>query len=487
MDSSEKDKQIMMKLKIKKMVKRYAQKIKKVGVLEQINLNAAGIDVGDAENYVAVPEDRTEQSVRKFGTFTQDLKQIVQWLKANEVTTVALESTGIYWVPLYDQLEKGGLDVYLVDARKTKNVSGRKTDIQDCQWIQQLHTYGLLSKAFVPDEKIRNLRSLERHRDMLIKYRSSHIQHMQKALEEMNLKLTNVLTDITGKSGMAIIRDIIAGVWDPHKLARHRDYRCRKSEKEIVLSLEGDFNEQKIIVLKQSVELYDFYTQKMMELDVQAEKLFKTFARKVDSNDANDANDVKSQPIKELTGSQLVKQNRKKNAPQYDLKSQFYQIAGVDLTRVNGFDVLVLQRIISEVGIDMSYWSTMKRFTSWLRVSPNNRISGGKKLSSAIAKSKNRANYAFRLAAMGLARSNCPLGRFYRKMKAKDGARSAIIATAHKLARIYYVMLSKQVEYSEDLVKGNEEKNKKRMIKNLQRRANELGYELVQKTLPINN
>lgn len=417
------------KTKLKKMVKKYAHKIKKVGVLEQINLNAAGIDVGAEEIYVAVPEDRTDQSVRKFGTFTQDLGQIVLWLKANGVTTVALESTGVYWIPLYNLMEKAGLDVYLVDARKTKNVSGRKTDVQDCQWIQQLHTYGLLSKAFVPDEQTRDLRSLERHRDMLINYRSSHIQHMQKAMEEMNLKLTNVLTDITGISGMAIIRDIIAGERDPNQLARHRDYRCRKSEKEIALSLEGNFNEQKIFVLKQAVELYDNYTQKIMDLDVQAEKVFKTFARKVDVN---------SKLLKKLASVQ----NKKKNAPHYDLRSQLYQIAGVDLTRVNGFDVLVLQRIISEVGLDMSKWRTMKNYTSWLALSPNNKISGGKKLSSTTAKTKSRANNAFRLAAMGVARSNCPIGRFYRKMKARDGAQSAITATAHKLARIFYVMVS---------------------------------------------
>lgn len=468
MNSPQKNKKS--KTKLKKMVKRYAQKINKVGVLEQINFNAAGIDVGAEEIYVAVPEDRTEQSVRKFGTFTQDLVQIVLWLKANGVTTVALESTGVYWIPLYDQLGKAGLDVYLVDARKTKNVSGRKSDVQDCQWIQQLHTYGLLSKAFVPDEQTRNLRSLERHRDMLINYRSSHIQHMQKALTEMNVKLTNVLTDITGKSGMAIIRDIIAGERDPNRLARHRDYRCRKSEKEVALSLEGNFNQQKIFVLKQAVELYDNYTQKMVELDVESEKLFKTFARKVD---------VKSKPLKKLAPSL---QNMKKNAPHYDLRSQLYQIAGVDLTRVDGFNVLVLQRIISEVGLDMSKWPTMKNYTSWLALSPNNKITGGKIISSATAKTKSRANIAFRMAAMGVARSNCPIGRFYRKMKARDGAQSAITATAHKLARIFYVMVSKQVEYSEEIANGDEEKNKKRMIKNLQRRAKELGYELVQET-----
>jgi len=468
MNSPQKNKKS--KTKLKKMVKRYAQKINKVGVLEQINFNAAGIDVGAEEIYVAVPEDRTEQSVRKFGTFTQDLVQIVLWLKANGVTTVALESTGVYWIPLYDQLGKAGLDVYLVDARKTKNVSGRKSDVQDCQWIEQLHTYGLLSKAFVPDEQTRNLRSLERHRDMLINYRSSHIQHMQKALTEMNVKLTNVLTDITGKSGMAIIRDIIAGEWDPNRLVRHRDYRCRKSEKEVALSLEGNFNQQKIFVLKQAVELYDNYTQKMVELDVESEKLFKTFARKVD---------VKSKPLKKLAPSL---QNMKKNAPHYDLRSQLYQIAGVDLTRVDGFNVLVLQRIISEVGLDMSKWPTMKNYTSWLALSPNNKITGGKIISSATAKTKSRANIAFRMAAMGVARSNCPIGRFYRKMKARDGAQSAITATAHKLARIFYVMVSKQVEYSEEIANGDEEKNKKRMIKNLQRRAKELGYELVQET-----
>jgi transposase len=456
------------KTKLKRMVKTYAQKIKKVGVLEQINFNAAGIDVGAEEIYVAVPEDRTEQSVLKFGTFTQDLVQIAQWLKANGVTTVALESTGVYWIPLYDQLEKAGLDVYLVDARKTKNVSGRKSDVQDCQWIQQLHTYGLLSKAFVPDEQTRNLRSLERHRDMLINYRSSHIQHIQKVLTEMNVKLTNVLSDITGKSGMAIIRDIIAGERNPKQLARHRDYRCRKSEKEVALSLEGDFNPQKIFVLKQAVELYDCYTQKMVDLDVELEKLFKTFARKVDVN---------SKPLKKLAPSL---QNKNKNAPHYDLRSQLYQIAGVDLTQVDGFNVLVLQRIISEVGLDMSKWPTMKNFTSWLALSPNNRITGGKIISSVTAKTKSRANNAFRMAAMGVTRSNSPIGRFYRKMRARDGAQSAITATAHKLARIFYVMVSKQVEYSEEIANGDEEKNKKRMIVNLKRRAKELGYQLVQ-------
>ncbi|MCP4368140.1 MAG: IS110 family transposase, partial [Deltaproteobacteria bacterium] len=229
--------------KLKKMVKKYAKKIKKIGVLKQINFDAAGIDVGADEIYVAIPEERSDQFVRKFGTFTQNLHQIVKWLQENGVTTAALESTGVYWMPLYDLLEKAGIDIYLVDARKTKNVAGRKTDVADCQWIQQLHTYGLLRKAFVPDGQIRNLRTLERQRDMLSRSRSSHIQHMQKAMEEMNVKLTNVLTDITGKSGMAIIRAIVAGERDPNQLAQHRDYRCRKSEKEIALSLEGNFDE----------------------------------------------------------------------------------------------------------------------------------------------------------------------------------------------------------------------------------------------------
>jgi transposase len=453
---------------LKKMVKKYAQKIKKIGVLEQINLDAGGIDVGASEIYVAIPEERSDQFVRKFGTFTQDLGEIVKWFKEHGVTTVALESTGVYWVPLYDLLEQAGIDVYLVDARKTKNVAGRKTDVADCQWIQQLHTYGLLRKAFVPDEQIRNLRTLERQRDMLSGYRSSHIQHMQKAMEEMNLKLTNVLADITGKSGMAIIRSIIAGERDPNQLAKHRDYRCRKSEKEIALSLEGNFNEAKIFVLKQALELYDSYTKLMIELDGESEKIFKSFASKVNE---------KSKPLKKLARSL---ENKNKNAPTYDLRSQLYRITGVDLTRVDGFDVLVIQRIISEVGLDMSKWPTVKDFASWLGLAPNNKISGGKILSSATRKTKSRANKAFRMAAMGVGRSNCSIGAFYRKIKAKDGPQSAITATAHKLARIFYVMVSKQVEYSDELVKGNEEKNKKRRIKYLQRGAAQLGYKLVE-------
>jgi len=464
-DSPEKKKKAK---QLKKRVKKYAKKIKKIGVLEQINLDAAGIDVGSSEIYVAIPEDRTHQSVRKFGTFTQDLHQTVKWLKEHGVTTAALESTGVYWMPLYDLLEKAGIDIYLVDARKTKNVSGRKTDVEDCQWIQQLHTYGLLRKAFVPDEQTRKLRTLERQREMLSRYRASHIQHTQKAMEEMNLKLTNVLTDITGKSGMAIIRSIVAGERDPNQLAQHRDYRCRKSEKEIALSLEGNFDEGKIFVLKQALDLYDHYTNLLIELDGESEKVFKSFARKVDG---------KSKPLKKLSRSL---KNRNKNIPNYDLRSQLYEITGVDLTQVNGFDVLVLQRIISEVGLDMSKWPTMKNFTSWLGLSPNNKITGGKIISSATRKTKSRANKAFRMSAMGVARSDCAIGVFYRKMRAKDGPQAAITATAHKLARIFYVMVSKQVEFSEELVKGNEEKNKKRMIKYLQRKAEKLGYELVE-------
>ncbi len=455
--------------KLKKMVKKYAQKIKKIGVLEQINLDAAGIDVGASEIYVAIPEERSDQFVRKFGTFTQNLHQIVKWLQENGVTTAALESTGVYWMALYGLLEKAGIDIYLVDARKTKNVAGRKTDVADCQWIQQLHTYGLLRKAFVPDGQVRILRTLERQRDMLSRSRSSHIQHMQKTMEEMNVKLTNVLTDITGKSGMAIIRAIVAGERNPNQLAQHRDYRCRKSEKEITLSLEGNFDEEKVFVLKQALKLYDYYTNLIIELDVESEKVFKSFARKVDG---------KSKPLKKLASSL---KNRNKNTPNYDLRSQLYEITGVDLTRVGGFDVLVLQRIISEVGLDMSKWFTMKNFTSWVGLSPNNKITGGKIISSATRKTKSRANKAFRMAAMGVARSNCAIGVFYRKMRAKDGPQAAITATAHKLARIFYVMVSKQVEYSEELVKGNEEKNKKRMIKYLQRGAAKLGYELVEK------
>lgn len=449
--------------------KKWPLKVKKIGALEQINLHAGGIDVGDSEIYVAVPEDGDEESVRSFGTFTDDLHDLGRWLKAKNVDTVAMESTGVYWVPLYEVLDTMGIDIFLVDARKVKNVSGRKTDVQDCQWLQQLHTYGLLSRSFVPNKEIRRLRDLLRHRDTLIRYRSSHIQHMQKSLQEMNIKLTNVISDITGTTGMQIIRAIVEGERNPRELAKYRDYRCQKSEEEIAKSLNGHFKDEQLFVLSQSLELYDFYTTKMIAVDKKVESQYIKFAKKVD---------IKEKPLKKLLRGQRA---RHKNVPDYDLRSYLYKITGVDLTQVPGLNVLNIQEIISEIGVDMSKWPTMRHFTSWLGVAPNNKITGGKKISSHTKKTSNRANKAFRLAALNTEKTNGALGKFYRKMKLKAGAPQAITATAHKLARIVYVMISKQVEYSEQELERHDKMNKEKIIRSLKRKAANMGFDLVEK------
>lgn len=455
--------------KLKGRSKKRALKLVKMGVLEQINLNAAGIDIGDKSIFVAVPEDRCDASVREFKSFTEDLHELLKWLKSCKVDTVAMESTGVYWIPLHEILDSAGIEVYLVDARKVKNVNGRKTDVQDAQWLQQLHTYGLLSRAFVPDEETRRLRALLRHRDNLVRDRASHIQRMQKALIQMNLKLTNVITDITGATGMQIIRAIVSGQRDPKELAKYRDCRCRKSEQEIAKSLEGCYKEEQIYVLSDNLYFYDKYTERLKKLEKELEELYKRFRKRVDINE---------KPLKKLSRSKV---SRDKNAPDYDLRAYLYEIVGVDLVQVGGFNVLTVQDIISEVGVDMSRWAGSKNFASWLTASSNNKISGGKVLSRYTKRTKSRAYKSFRLAAQSVSKSDCPIGRFYRKIRAREGAPIAIAATAHKLARIFYAMVSKQKEYSIELLEQLEEKNKQKTIQNLKRRAAKLGYELVPK------
>lgn len=442
-----------------------------MGVLEQINFNAAGIDIGSESMFVAIPEDRCEDPVREFKSFTADLYELLKWLQMHNIDTVAMESTGVYWMALYEILDKAGIEVYLVDASRVKNVTGRKSDVQDAQWLQQLHTYGLLSRAFVPDGETRKLRDLVRHRDNLLRYRASHIQHMQKALEQMNLKLTNVITDITGITGMQIIRAIVCGERNPRELAKLRDSRCQKSEEEIAKSLEGSYKEELIYVLSDYLHLYDFYTERMKKLEeeLEGEGVYKRFSKRVD---------IMDKPLKKLSRSKIC---HDKNAPYYDLRAYLYKISGVDLVQVDGFNVLTLQEIISETGVDTSKWPKMKNFTSWLTAAPNNKITGGKVIYRSTRKSKNRAYKAFRMAAMNAGKTDSPIGRFYRRIKARDGAPKAITATANKLARIFYVMLSKQVEYSRELLEQLEAKNKAKVIRNLKRRANKLGYDLVPK------
>jgi transposase len=446
---------------------RHPKKIVPLDALKQININAAGIDVGDSEMYVAVPQDRDEQCVRVFGTFTRDLAAIAQWLKDCKVTSVAMESTGVYWIPLFEVLVDHGFDVLLVDARKVKNVSGRKTDIEDCQWIQQLHTYGLLNGSFIPDPQIRALRDLVRHRGNLLRYRASHTQHVQKALQLMNLKLTNVLSDVTGTTGLQIIRAIVAGKTDPHYLAQFRDPHCRSSEEEIEKSLEGTYRSEYVFQLKQQLGLYDYHTSLMVETDREIERLFHRIPSRVDPA---------TQPLKPLKRNS---KRKTKNSPDFDLRTHLYRITGVDLTQVDGCNATTVQEVIADIGTDMTKWPSSKHFCSWLRVSPENKKTGGVVYSSATKKTKNRANKALRMAAFSLANAQCALGAYYRRVRAKHGGPAAITATAHKLARIIYKMLRFKVEYHDAGEDYYEQKYRTRTIHSLESKAKSLGYQLV--------
>ncbi len=443
---------------------RQRKKVVDLDVLEQINLNAAGMDVGAEEIYVAVPKGRDTESVRSFATFTVDLHRIAAWLSACGVDTVAMESTGIYWIPLYEILEERGFDVNLVNARHVKNVSGRKTDVLDCQWIQQLHTYGLLQPSFRPAKDICALRSLVRHRDMLVKYRSAHIQHMQKALHLMNVKLTNVLSDITGVTGMKIIRAIVAGEHDPNVLASFRNTMCARSQEEIAKSLEGHYQREHLFTLKQSLELYDFYDRQMRACDEELETMYREF---------EPPNPPDTLPPSARTSK------RRKNQPHFDLAPHLHRIAGVDLTQVDGLNTLTVQDILSEIGVDMSHWPTVKHFASWLRLSPNNKVTGGKVKQRGTLPTQNRANTAFRLAAQSLARSDCALGAFYRHKRARLGAAKAVTATAHKLARIVYHMLKTQTPYNDPGADHFEQQHRERTIRYLKRQAAKHGLQLL--------
>lgn len=441
------------------------QEVRQLENLKQLNLNAAGLDIGASEIWACVPEDRDVQPVRMFATFTPDLQALINWLEACHVNTVAMEATGVYWIPIYEMLAEQGFEVYLVNAQHIKNVPGKKTDVLDCQWIQQLHTYGLLQASFRPEEEICALRALVRHRDNLIRYRSAHVQHMQKALQLMNVQLTNVISDITGQTGMLIIRAIVAGEHDPLTLARFRNPRCRSTEDEIAKALQGHYRSEHLFVLQQALELYDFYNQQIQACDAQIEAHYNTL---------NSAVDLDATPLPpDRKGRQ-----RSSNAPAFDLRGYLYQISGVDLTQINGIDVLVAQTIISEIGLDMSKWPTVKHFTSWLGLAPKNQITGGKIKQTKTTKNKNPAAKAFRMAAQSAGKSHSALGGYYRRLRAKHGGSKAIVATAHKLARLVYHLLKFREAYIDPGHDYYEQKYRQRRLKNLKRQAKALGFQL---------
>jgi transposase len=430
-----------------------------------INTNAAGIDIGSEEHWVAVPQDRDENPIRPFGCFTADLHAMARWLKACGVTTVAMESTGVYWIPPFQILEEHGFEVKLVNARHVKNVPGRKSDVSDCQWLQRLHTYGLLSGSFRPDDQICVLRSYWRHRANLVRYASDHIQHMQKALTQMNLHLHKVLSDVTGVTGMHIIRAIIGGERDPQQLALMREPGVKNTPETIAKALEGDYRQEHLFALKQAVELYDFYHRQIEACDREIERYLHTFEAKVD-------------PVQ----NPLPKQKRRKEMRSQsftDLRTELYRMSGVDFTQIPGLDVVTVQTILSEVGLDPGKFPTEKRFVSWLGLCPNNRITGGQIKSSKTRKTINRAANAFRMAAQALASSNTGLGGFYRRIRARLGSPKAITATAHKLARIFYRMWTTRQSYTDLGSDYYENRYKERVLRNITKRARELGYDAI--------
>lgn len=434
--------------------------------LEHINLWAAGIDVGSTSHFVAVPEGCDENIVREFSSFTTGLNELSDWLKKCGIKTVAMESTGVYWIPVYELLEEKGFEVKLVDARQVKNVSGRKTDVLDCQWIQQLHTYGLLSGAFRPVEEICALRSYVRQRAMLIQSATTHIQHMQKALTQMNVQLHHVLADITGKTGMQIIRAIIAGIQDPKILASYRDPGCKNSLEIIEQALTGHYRAEHLFSLQQALELYDIYQEKMTACDSEIEKKLSEFSTNI----------MFAEP-----SSSTTKRNKQKskNAPAFDLTTQLQRLTGVDLMQVPGMNSLTCLYLIGEIGLDMTRWKSAKQFASWLGLCPGNKVSGGKRLSGKSKPSANRAAATLRMAASTLYRNSTALGAYLRRLKSRLGPAKAITATAHKIAKIIYNMLRDGIEYKEAGQDYYEHQYRDRVVKNLKRRAGELGFNLV--------
>ena len=434
--------------------------------LSQLNLNAAGIDIGATRHYVAVPAGRDAVCVRDFGTFTTELNRLADWLVQCGIDTVAMESTGVYWIPVYELLESRGLEVKLVNARHVKTVPGRKTDVLDCQWLQQLHTFGLLAGAFRPPEQLCVLRAYLRQGANWVRYAAVHIQHMQKALNQMNVQLHHVVSDITGVTGMKIIRAIVAGEQSPQRLADYRDYRCKQSREVIAQGLTGNYRPEHLFALKQALELYDTYHAKITECDQAIEQFLQTF-------------DSRLEPTTLPLPPPRRPHQPERNQPRLELRTELYRITGVDLTRIDGISAYTALVVVSEIGLDMTRWPTYKHFTSWLGLCPGNKKSGGKVLSGKTKPSANRAAAALRLAAQGLHHSQSALGAYFRRQKTRLGAPKAATATAHKLARLIYSMLKHGTTYVDAGQDYYEQQYRQRVLQNLQRKARAMGYQLV--------
>jgi len=438
--------------------------------------HAAGIDVHAAVHFVAVaaadvpagfvnPEAKLPPGVRKFGANTSDLEAMAAWLKECGVTTIAMESTGVYWIPLYELLAGRGLDVILVNPRQTKHAPGRpKSDVLDCQWIRRLHSYGLLTASFRPVDEIVVWRGYQRQREMLIRYAAQHVQHMQKALEEMNVKLTEVVSDITGQTGLKIIKDIVRGKREPQQLAKHRHERCQATEEEIAKALFGNWRKEHLFALKQAVQMYEFYQRQLRDCETQIEACLRGFA------DKSGAAPLPPNPRRHKAG---------RNEVRFDARTLLFRMAGVDLTVIEGISTTTALVILSEIGTELSRFPTEKNFVSWLGLCPQLRGSADKIFSRRVRRGANRTARALRLAAQGCHHAKNALGAFYRRIQGRCGGGKAVVATARKIAERVYRILKYGQEYVRQAEQAYEEAYRQRTMQGMARKAASMGYKLV--------
>lgn len=446
--------------------RRVAERVKQMeaGQLPVANPDLAAIDVGSRDHYVALPPDRG-QPVRRFGCFTPELERLADYLREHRIETVMMESTGVYWVPLFELLEQRGFKVQLVDARHLKNVSGRKSDVQDCEWLQRLGSFGLLRPAFRPKPEIVPLRAYWRQRDGLIKEGARHIQLIQKALEQMNVQLHKAVDDITGLTGLRILRAIVSGVRDPQELARLRHPYCKLGEADFVAALTGTYRGEHIFALKQALEAYDFFQAQILQCDQTIQTFMAT---------------LPSRPLAEGQTLPTQKQGkRRKNQPHFDLQAELVRISGIDLTRIDGISSMTAMMAVVESGIETDRFPSEDHFASWLTLCPNNRKTGGTTRSARTRRSANRLAAALRVAAQSLWRSKSALGAFLRRLAARVGMEKAITATARKLACLIYRMRKYGMAYVDHGQDAYQLAYQQRTIRNLHRQAHRFGYELV--------
>jgi len=446
--------------------RRSTPKIKSLDELKVVHPHAAGLDIGAREIWASVPASSTADPVRVFGTFTVDLQALADWLIACGIDTVAMESTGVYWIPVFELLEARGLKVYLVNSWHLKHVPGRKSDVLDCQWIQQLHSLGLLRASFRPDAEMTALRAYLRHRAALLQHRAPHVLHMQKALQQMNVQLPLVLSDIMGETGQKILRAIVAGERDPLKLAQLRHPSCKSPEDEIAKALTGTWQPEHLFALKQSLEIVDFFTHQLTDCDAELERQFAAVKPRWEV------------PVELPSLPKAKPGSRSKNQPAYPARAELYRITGVDLVAVEGISASLAQTIISEVGTDMSRFPSEKHFCSWLGLTPHHEISGGKILRNHTLKTDNRAGQAFRQAAACVIRSQSAFGAFYRRKKAQLGPMQALVATAHKIARTVYHLLKDKTPYHDLGAEKYEQQFREREVAHLRKQAVKLGFTL---------